>query len=334
MGTQEPNPVSLEDDLYSLAGFLLCQRWHQDQADELVEKWSGSIQELATSRADALHTRRRRRAVNNSAPEQPSRSTPSSRTVSGSSAATSESSSRTIIAISTPVVRRRDTAIRTPGPDLIAPAPSSVPELAVEAGPSSPTQPVSTHPPRHGTHFYALSSERSSTSTRSSSTTSDRYVTASGPSASASRPSTPVSGPPTTAPEASSQSANVAFDPAVGSRATAPQGPSPSPMPFVADAGPQPCIGAGSRPSAEAAPNAQACRCGHVPLLPIDDLCGICKDEIKPEDALVRCKKQCGRQLHEDCMEGWMAYQVSNARRPNCIHCRADWILERCECEG
>lgn len=59
MGTQEPHTMSMEGDLRTLAGLVLCRRWHQDQVDELVEQWSENIQALASTRAEALRARQR-----------------------------------------------------------------------------------------------------------------------------------------------------------------------------------------------------------------------------------------------------------------------------------
>lgn len=212
---------------------------------------------------------------------------------------------RTVRVASIPTAGRRATANRALEANLVAPAISSDPVLAVrngasssrsidgvsaqvvprravatqvrrptpdpEAGPSSSMPTGSTTRPQ----VHELASGQSSTPPCSS-------MTISGPTASASRPSRTLPGPST----------------------------------------------------ASETPIARPCPRGHVLLLPIDDVCGICTIEFEPGDALVRCKRQCGRQLHKGCMDAWVAQRVSQGMRPNCIHCRAPWISETCVCDG
>jgi ribosome assembly protein YihI (activator of Der GTPase) len=60
MSMKEPDSVTLETDLYRLAGFVLCRRSHQDQADDMVEKWSARMERFAAAQEQIETTRRGR----------------------------------------------------------------------------------------------------------------------------------------------------------------------------------------------------------------------------------------------------------------------------------
>jgi hypothetical protein len=305
MGTLEPNPVGLEGTLRTLACLLLCRRWHQDQVDELVEEWSEKIQGLVTTRAEALRTRQRRSAVNRPESGPSSRPRHSSGMVPISSATALGPSPGTVSVASTPSAVPRGTASRALEANLVAPAISSDPVHAVRNGASSSRS-------IDGASATVVSRRAIATQIRRPTPNAEAGPSSSTPTESTTQPQIRelASGRSSTPPCSSRTLSGPSFLASTLSR-TAP-GPS----------------------TAAAIPVAQPCPRGHVPLLPADDICGICTMEFEPDDALVRCKRRCGRQLHKDCMDAWVAQRVSQRMRPNCIHCRASWISETCECDG
>ena len=55
MGTlskRSPDPVTLEADLYQLASLLLCRRFHQNQAQNIVDKWDTYLENLRESQSE------------------------------------------------------------------------------------------------------------------------------------------------------------------------------------------------------------------------------------------------------------------------------------------
>lgn len=61
LDTKTPDFDLLEDDLYDLAGLLLCRRVHQDQADDIVGKWKTRLDHFAASQIEEEEAPRRRR---------------------------------------------------------------------------------------------------------------------------------------------------------------------------------------------------------------------------------------------------------------------------------
>lgn len=51
-----PDPAALEADLLRLAGLLLCQRFHQNQSQEIVDKWNTYLEDLRESRSSSSET--------------------------------------------------------------------------------------------------------------------------------------------------------------------------------------------------------------------------------------------------------------------------------------
>ncbi|KAF2440110.1 hypothetical protein P171DRAFT_435915 [Karstenula rhodostoma CBS 690.94] len=68
LSTKQPDPIALENDLYRLAGFVLCRRWHQNQADDLVDKWSARIERFVAAQEEIESARRARSARNSPTP--------------------------------------------------------------------------------------------------------------------------------------------------------------------------------------------------------------------------------------------------------------------------
>jgi hypothetical protein len=55
---------------------------------------------------------------------------------------------------------------------------------------------------------------------------------------------------------------------------------------------------------------------------PIEGECPICYDELGAKDTIVYCKASCGNNVHEDCMQKWLAISKGKA---TCPYCRAKW---------
>jgi hypothetical protein len=54
----------------------------------------------------------------------------------------------------------------------------------------------------------------------------------------------------------------------------------------------------------------------------IEGDCPICYDELGDKDTIVYCKASCGNNVHEDCMQKWLAISKGKA---TCPYCRAKW---------
>jgi E3 ubiquitin-protein ligase ZSWIM2 len=60
-------------------------------------------------------------------------------------------------------------------------------------------------------------------------------------------------------------------------------------------------------------------------VLQEDENCPICMDEMKPDDPLTYCKKQCGNNIHIECALEYAQHKVSSRDKISCPLCRVDW---------
>ena len=112
LSRKSPDPVALEADLLDLARLLLCRRFHQDQAQEIVHKWNTYLEDLRESQS-------------------PSSETSVSITQSTSSASTQISSQSS---------RRISHTVRTPTPII-----DESPSRSVAQSPTSPSAATTPH---------------------------------------------------------------------------------------------------------------------------------------------------------------------------------------------
>jgi hypothetical protein len=55
--------------------------------------------------------------------------------------------------------------------------------------------------------------------------------------------------------------------------------------------------------------------------------CCVCYDTILKSQNLTWCRRECGRNFHHDCLEGWLAYKRKTDEPLSCPNCRSDpWI--------
>lgn len=236
---EKPDAVALENDLYDLAGFLLCRRWHQDQADDLVEKWSARIERLASARVRSSRT-------------------------SSSSSRTSEASLRTTSPRSSGPEPRATQSLRPHHLDYIAQLEATIAALTAQVTASTPTTPVA-------------------------------------PSA--------LDTPPIPAPTTPQRPAK-------------PTSPPPS-RPASSAASPAPKL---SPPK-----TTPSCTTAHVRRRAVDDDCPICHEAFLVDDALVWCKRECGRTVHKTCFADWKNFCRETGRVLTCGVCRSAWGKE-CGC--
>ncbi|KAF1978959.1 hypothetical protein BU23DRAFT_549649 [Bimuria novae-zelandiae CBS 107.79] len=152
LSRKEPDAIDLEEDLYQLARLVLCRRWHQNQADNMVEKWSARIERYEREREDVEGMERRGRGRGSSSSQSsssqssstsPSRS-PSSRTSSQNCTriARLEATVATLVAELT----ARSTAQPPPSSETLFPrstsasSPTSPPPSTPSSSPPSPLQ--------------------------------------------------------------------------------------------------------------------------------------------------------------------------------------------------
>jgi hypothetical protein len=78
--------------------------------------------------------------------------------------------------------------------------------------------------------------------------------------------------------------------------------------------------------------------CCHVPRRPVEAKCAICLDALldegatpETEESLVWCKDGCGNSVHTLCFDVWQTHCLDSGRRATCVLCRATWNGD-CSC--
>ncbi|KAF2186408.1 hypothetical protein K469DRAFT_707069 [Zopfia rhizophila CBS 207.26] len=74
----------------------------------------------------------------------------------------------------------------------------------------------------------------------------------------------------------------------------------------------------------------------HASRRPLNEECTICLEGPMSRQSLselVWCKRTCGRSIHSECFDTWMASQLALGREATCPMCRALWE-GRCGCDG
>lgn len=59
-----------------------------------------------------------------------------------------------------------------------------------------------------------------------------------------------------------------------------------------------------------------------------DELCAICFDELSSKDHTVWCRRQCGKNVHKQCMDMWIKHKQRDRVMASCPSCRAEPWLE------
>jgi hypothetical protein len=299
LARQQPDAALLSPTLRRLAGHGLCVKFHQDQVDEMVRKWTVRLR-TAFPRGVVEHvtptivpTRNSRRSTTTEIAASPELD--EAQRLRECIAAMQE---RLDLLQSVP-------SVENPSP-TVSPASSAV---------SSRTVSRSSTPP-----LTAVSSRTVSNSPTPQSSPP--------PQAPSSVPATITVGQPArrrvrnlpnwlTSPDLQVNRMDAQTRPALPLRGSASTSAAQQPMPPTAAT--------------------RHCSLTHVRRLPYEEECHICCDETPlsacaPPD-LVWCRSGCGRTVHKVCFDRWIESQTRSnpLRQPTCTICRTSWG-EACDC--
>jgi hypothetical protein len=315
LGRQQPDPVLLIPELRRLAGHGLCVRFHQDQGNEMVRKWTAR-----------LRTGFPRGIVEDMTPSV----APTSRSRQSTNTRTSYSSELDEVQSLQDCIAAMQETIQVAQQRLDA------------------LQSVTSIETPSATVLRASSAVSSRTVSRSST-----LPLTAGSSRTVSRPTTPQPSPAPRAP--SVVPVTVTIDQPASRRNVSPPPPvspgsqnlrilmftAPDSLTFP----PPPTLAIPISTHNPATihirpPTAAAIRCcsrAHARRLPYDESCPICYDETPLSDChssdLVWCRSGCGRTVHKYCFNAWEESQAhaNPPLPPTCTICRALWG-EACDC--
>ncbi|KAF2205376.1 hypothetical protein GQ43DRAFT_437095 [Delitschia confertaspora ATCC 74209] len=370
ISTQEPNPAALRSHLTSIAGYGLCRRWHQNQENDMVRKWSENILEHFPSRQRC--------------PVPAVFPTESVRASSLSSTSSAAASTQEQIAQLCQIIMRQQEQLEA----LQAQISQTTTFTTSLSRPVTPPPPQLSHTPTYSSRVHAESphtSEQPEQDPGARSTRTGR-LHRSEPPVQSQRSSTARTGSLHTSEQPERRTSNLSPTPhsrtmsTVSSRSTSPTpsrtptdnitplnlsrastsstAPSRSrstpPTTTAAQSQPLPPLPIPSRtvtnlktatttaiiiattPSA-----ASQCNVTHVLRRPVEDECPICQEPMldEPLSTLVWCKSSCGRSVHKVCNDMWRTSQLRNNKqvsllsvRVRCAICRTQW-QESCTCD-
>lgn len=314
LAAQRPDPNALRGKLRLLAEVLLCPRWHQNQAQSMLNDWVELI-EVAYPRSHIeVETQRTSSRMTLASPSGSSR-----REVTSSRSRTSTTTT-TMVELGTSeraMLQARIAATEEMLETMMRQQVATQERLEAmlrriteqeSTGSSTSTPPLSTSPPPP------------STSTLSSSTPTSPSFTSTSPRRqlpeqedSGSSTSTTPGSTPTVSRVSTSDISSLAL-----SRTSTASSTPPITTRLNEDA----------RPSSP-----RTCTRTHVRRRAIEDECPICREDFLRHDKLVWCKNSCGNTVHRECFEAWEAQCRVGNRTANCMICRADWAS--CDsCDG
>ncbi|KAF2798586.1 hypothetical protein K505DRAFT_321734 [Melanomma pulvis-pyrius CBS 109.77] len=319
----DPDADAVRTKLHNLAGYMLCVRWHQAQAGDMVNQWVGRMK-LAYPHGEVVAQPRARTSPSSRS------NTPSSMSASSSASVSSQrsTSSASSVSLTTHSERGiseeryeslleqmrifdRRLAESVQQSELI----SNLTSLAIARISTSNTSALD--PSRSST---VSSSSVSTTRPQAQASISPRSSASAGTTRPQARPlvsSSTSSTRPQAQASASSSSAIAAPPQARASTSSA----NNSTIRSAASA-------TSSDQSADTVIVSSSSRThSHVRQRPIDDECHICMDDFLPDDLIMWCKSGCGRSVHQNCFQTWQTACVARGRSATgtCVFCRAAW---------
>ncbi|XP_014562465.1 hypothetical protein COCVIDRAFT_10920 [Bipolaris victoriae FI3] len=343
MSQQPPDPTILRPQLERLASYGLCVRYHQQQVDSMVYKWSSKIYAaFPTGRVSV------------------SNSSPSNITASPISSTTSlqPENLRDMI---------QETMRCTN--ELLEILSNNHPPVQTTSMTSTSVSEISSPAPSRRSSIPSDSNEDSTTSSTSDSTElTPQTVTPPSSISQISRTATPSSADNATDPLTSSPSP---LQPQPCTRPHARRILLSDPCPICHEGGPLSnspaadlvwCKSSCGRPVHKSCfeawrtqreqdgrnPTCVICRadwddecdcqgCHHVPRRSGDTACAICLDALDAaseaeEEETVWCKDGCGKSVHRVCFEVWEWHCADAGRDATCVLCRATWNTD-CSCQ-